>query len=496
MVPLYGATGLRLCLCALFGLILLLATYAAAEADRGTDKEALVNADGYLLRNNTFLFISGWPQSGTSLVNQILTIAPYISTMVNRCNQLIGEKCLNWNHEGQWLMPPLSGQRDIFLNSGSMCRGSRAFDGTDQRSQVFSEALISAWAKYWDLSSAILVEKSPQSILKSTLLRGVFKRAKAVKFIIVIKHPATLNTATKKDTTWMTRTLKDPAGQITGTTSLDAAGILANAEYFTSFLKHDGSNNGTASQASDTRCSLGWLDTMNYLFKQLSTNAASYTDTRIIRYEYFEMPNKLCRALLRFLFDVDNPTEQQLFHYNIVVSKVCDIVFNTKSKSASAPKRGSRTEFMNRFRQGHRRLRSDNSSVASWSSYDGTNRGLRLRSASDNRFRDRQIAAGGAFSNAGANSAVEATTALVSNTVDFQLQVVRSSRLQRFGEFKHMLEELDSIRSPPSKSVQDKLTSTLLELEKFGYGGKSFETFSGGKDVLSRWDIMRREGSV
>lgn len=51
--------------------------------------------------NSTMLFISGWPQSGTSLLNQIVSLSPYLSTMVKKCNEIHGKPCKNWNHEGQ-----------------------------------------------------------------------------------------------------------------------------------------------------------------------------------------------------------------------------------------------------------------------------------------------------------------------------------------------------------------------------------------------------------
>lgn len=69
-------------------------------------------------RNKTFIFISGWPQSGTSFVHQIFTLYPKISTMVENCELKLGKRCKNWNHEGQWLIP---GKARAILNSGVMC---------------------------------------------------------------------------------------------------------------------------------------------------------------------------------------------------------------------------------------------------------------------------------------------------------------------------------------------------------------------------------------
>lgn len=70
------------------------------------------------VRNHSFVFISGWPQSGTSFVHQIFTLSQEMSTMVEKCESLLGKRCVNWNHEGQWLIP---GSTRNILNSGAMC---------------------------------------------------------------------------------------------------------------------------------------------------------------------------------------------------------------------------------------------------------------------------------------------------------------------------------------------------------------------------------------
>ena len=47
----------------------------------------------------SYLFVSGWPQSGTSLLQQLFTVTPNVSTMVDNCNKYMGNKCINVNHE-------------------------------------------------------------------------------------------------------------------------------------------------------------------------------------------------------------------------------------------------------------------------------------------------------------------------------------------------------------------------------------------------------------
>lgn len=71
------------------------------------------------LRNRSFVFISGWPQSGTSLLHQMVDQHPHFSSMIAQCEKIIGAKhCNAFNHEGQWVLSnPLKQQ----LLSGKVC---------------------------------------------------------------------------------------------------------------------------------------------------------------------------------------------------------------------------------------------------------------------------------------------------------------------------------------------------------------------------------------
>ena len=46
--------------------------------------------DTYMKQHN-FIFISGWPQSGTSFILNLLNLHPYISTMIDQCQHLKGD---------------------------------------------------------------------------------------------------------------------------------------------------------------------------------------------------------------------------------------------------------------------------------------------------------------------------------------------------------------------------------------------------------------------
>lgn len=88
-------------------------------------------------QNHSFLFISGWPQSGTSLVHQMIDFSPFVSTMVRKCEEIIGKSCENFNHEGQWL---LGGSYRYILNSGATCPMDASLSSA-QREVIVSEVI-------------------------------------------------------------------------------------------------------------------------------------------------------------------------------------------------------------------------------------------------------------------------------------------------------------------------------------------------------------------
>ena len=195
-----------------------------------TVTNASSNSSLAYLTAHRFLFISGWPQSGTSLMQQIFTVAPQTSTMVQKCSDIISSgKCLDWNFEGQWILSYFGGSvkgvqsnATSLMNPGSMCKGhmlterivrspSNATENIEsQRSGIniannlspnidaYSDGLLNTaltWGKFWSLENLLLVEKSPHAMLKSNLLRAAFPNSKSIKFIVVIKvciHASTI----------------------------------------------------------------------------------------------------------------------------------------------------------------------------------------------------------------------------------------------------------------------------------------------------------------
>ena len=86
----------------------------------------LQDSSGFV-SNHSFVFISGWPQSGTSLVHQVLNAHEAVGSMIEMCEKILGEKrCVSFNHEGQWMLP---GHMRARIMSGQVCRVDRV-DGS------------------------------------------------------------------------------------------------------------------------------------------------------------------------------------------------------------------------------------------------------------------------------------------------------------------------------------------------------------------------------
>lgn len=87
------------------------------------------------IRNHSFIFVSGWPQSGTSLLQQLFSVTPSISSMVEKCENALGKRCVQFNHEGQWL---LHGSTRAYFGSGTMCANNQSFT-TEQKNSIIEQ---------------------------------------------------------------------------------------------------------------------------------------------------------------------------------------------------------------------------------------------------------------------------------------------------------------------------------------------------------------------
>lgn len=274
--------------------------------------------DGY--RNQSFLFISGMPQSGTSLLNNLVGAAPRLGTMEKKCEEVHGKACVNWNHEGQWMLPRIPVISDNF-RPGKMCPLSPDAANIDE----LSEEVMSTWMKFWDMSSSdILVEKSPQSMLKISLYRSMLDQqlpsGGKMKALVVIKHPITLNSAIigeGRDPNWATHSR---SGTINRLASRDKKreihsdqALLTNIWQFIRYMR--GNTNSTSAACHEKGANLGWLQSVSLLMDQLKglnidvgKGARREVEVGILRYEYFLQPALACQAIFRFII-FDSPEE-------------------------------------------------------------------------------------------------------------------------------------------------------------------------------------------
>lgn len=209
------------------------------------------------------------------------------TTMITRCEEIHGNRCKNWNHEGQWLLNRTSPTTQIF-RPGSMCPVNISRVINDNA--TIGEDLLKQWIVYWDQQASFFVEKSPQSMLKIHFLRSLFEHKYALKFLVVIKHPVTLNTAKVKGYDWQTQRLQNK--QIVKNSKEK---IRENFDYFVKFMME-------YQISESSSCQLGWFQTMKTFMKQLEEiQEFGKKHVRILRYERFISPHKVCTNIFSFL---------------------------------------------------------------------------------------------------------------------------------------------------------------------------------------------------
>jgi hypothetical protein len=190
--------------------------------------------------------------------------------MVKKCLEKIGKKCANINNEGQWLLRLPKDLRDTY-KPGKMCpvhNNSRLEKNQSDSLANIRNTFWSQWSPYWNLKQRYLVEKSPQEMLKFGFLHELFSlpdnNRRRVKYLVIIKHPATLNIATPTDQGWLyhrdRKTSKD--GQLEPMRLRNSnEQVLSSMQYFIQFMTRNDSK-GT--------CELGWLPAFElFLLQQI-----------------------------------------------------------------------------------------------------------------------------------------------------------------------------------------------------------------------------------
>lgn len=170
--------------------------------------------------NRTFVFVAGLHRCGTTMLANTLAEHPDVSGFSNT-----GEKM----DEGQYLQTvhPSGEMR------GAGPVGRMGFDPASyitEKSPLTApekaDLLFSQWARYWDLSRPVLIEKSPPNIIRMRFLQACFPDS---HFILIARHPIAASVATKK---WRRR---NPVAGIIANWAVCYARALSDAARLKSF---------------------------------------------------------------------------------------------------------------------------------------------------------------------------------------------------------------------------------------------------------------------
>lgn len=141
------------------------------------------------MEGKKFVFVAGLHRSGTSLIAKCIANHPEVSSF---------EHTGVYQDEGQFL------QR-VYPRSGEPGGDAPGRLGFDRRAHLTehsplttpenAQQLFNEWKPYWNLSKAILLEKSPPNIIRTRFLQTCFPNP---YFIIVTRHPVANALATKK----------------------------------------------------------------------------------------------------------------------------------------------------------------------------------------------------------------------------------------------------------------------------------------------------------
>jgi Sulfotransferase family len=133
------------------------------------------------------VFIGGLHRSGTSPFARCLAAHPMVSGFSDTGVE---------EDEGQHLqdvMPtgqPFGGPGRFALDPNSSLTETSPLVSPDN-----AERLSAQWSKHWDLSSPVLIEKSPPNIVRMRFLQALFPSS---SFIMVVRHPVIVSLSTKK----------------------------------------------------------------------------------------------------------------------------------------------------------------------------------------------------------------------------------------------------------------------------------------------------------
>lgn len=136
---------------------------------------------------NRLVFVGGLHRSGTTPLASALGTHPEISALTDTGVH---------EDEGQHLQSIYPRAR-TFGGAGRFARAAEAHltESSPLATPASAHELLKAWTPYWDLSSTLLLEKSPPNLIMGRFLQEVFPGS---SLIVIIRHPAVVALSTKK----------------------------------------------------------------------------------------------------------------------------------------------------------------------------------------------------------------------------------------------------------------------------------------------------------
>jgi hypothetical protein len=178
-------------------------------------------------------------------------------------------------------------------------------------------------------------EKSPQSILKIPLYMKIFQKAQRVKFLVIVKHPASLNIAVMRGKGWYhsyeavkrTKGLSNNSNnkyqeveKVMNTVPM----MINNLRYFVQFMLKGFDQPVNRDKEN---CELGWLAGMQsfqndvaHIYEQRvlsdDNSTVHHVDVKVMRFESFETPFETCKDIFAYIFDRPVSSSSQNSDYN------------------------------------------------------------------------------------------------------------------------------------------------------------------------------------
>ena len=324
-------------------------------------------------KNKNFILISGYPQSGTTLIASIIGSFNYVTTMFNKCLLKYGEKrCESFNYEGQWMLDLESNNvdnnevndltnKDIIkeYGPGKICvkdRSSSSSSNTKVKTYIRN-----SWDYYWNSNSInnynsskndFFLHKSPADMVKLPFIIDLFQQSSdRIKIIIVMKHPASINKATLNQQ-WIKEYnhINKKFSLLVG--EKRKYHIKKNMNHFFKYLTKNKSN------FNDCKEDLGWLPAHQLALNQILTitstthtkekkksntntntniNAYNNVDIHLLHSEDLQYPRILCTRLVRFLLKDINPASLSNIQQSAMNNSCANIGFKEVSTINKIP---------------------------------------------------------------------------------------------------------------------------------------------------------------